>query len=353
MGKSIHNVPSQAVKIFYANIDNSIMSKYDALIALNAIASYDILALTEMKPKIGLVPDHNIMCLPEYDLFTSNFSSDATRGTGIYVKKDFMAKQVFPKEDAKFEDSTWITIRGQDESSILFGVVYRSGSPAKVIPLDPKLHSLLRWAASINHSQKVIVGDFNHPGITWTPDPQLAEGVSSGSPSQRFVECIRDTFLLQHISEPTRYRDGQRSTLDDLLFTNEHEMVEDLKIRDPVGASDHASISSIMTFASQDPIGKGVYRNYNRADYDEMRKAVNLDWHEIFREKSVQEMLDIIEQVLNETVDRYVPKIDPNNGRKRRKSLWMNQNAIRKVKRNTSFGFGTSIQKIVLTTRIT
>ena len=112
-------------------------------------------------------------------------------------------------------------------------------------------------------------------------------------------------------------------------------------------------ISFIMTFASQDPIGKGVYRNYNRADYDEMRKAVNLDWHEIFREKYVQEMLDIIEQVLNETVDRYVPKIDPNNGRKRRKSLWMNQNAIRKVKKKHKLWIRYLNKKIVLTTRIT
>ena len=81
-----------SIKVFYANIDNSIMSKYDALIALNALECFDMLALTEMKPKVGIIPDHKIMELPGYNLFTSNFSQEATRGTGIYVRKEFLAK---------------------------------------------------------------------------------------------------------------------------------------------------------------------------------------------------------------------------------------------------------------------
>ena len=44
-------------------------------------------------------------------------------------------------------------------------------------------------------------------------------------------------------------------------------------------------------------------------------------------------MADTIERVLNDTVEQFVPKIDHNNDTRRRKSLWMNQNAIRKVRR--------------------
>ena len=202
----------------------------------------------------------------------------------------------------------------------------------KAVTLDPKLHKLLNWAASTNYSHKIIVGDFNHPGISWTPDPELPEGVSPESPAHKFVECIRDTYLLQHITEPTRYRDGQRSTLDDLLFTNEQEMVEQLQIRDPVGASDHAGISFKMKFAPQAQTGHGITRNYHKANFEEMRNAVNLDWAQMFQGKSVQEMADKLQEVIHNAVEQYVPKVDHSKGT-RKKPLWMNQNAIRKVKR--------------------
>ena len=67
-----------------------------------------------MKPKVGVIPDHRMMELPGYDLFISNFSWEATRGTGIYVRKEFLAKQVYPQEDSNFEDSTGVTLTGLD-----------------------------------------------------------------------------------------------------------------------------------------------------------------------------------------------------------------------------------------------
>ena len=296
--KSERSTRRISLKIFYANIDNSIMSKYDAMLALNSLENYDIIALTEMKPKVGLLPDHNVMGLPGYDLFTSNFSAESTRGTGIYVKKDLLAKQVYPAIECNFQDCTWITVGDQDGKSMLVGVVYRSGSSSKAIPLDPDFHNMLMWAASTSHSHKVIVGDFNHPEIFWSPDPAVPEGTHQDSPSRKFVECIHDTYLLQHITEPTRYREGQKSTLDDLLFTNEREMVEHLVIGDPVGASDHASVSFAMSFAPRIPTRKNAVLNYHKANYEEMGKALNINWRELFEGKSVQEMEDLLEEAI-------------------------------------------------------
>ena len=175
--------------------------------------------------------------------------------------------------------------------------------------MDTALHSTLRWAATTNHSHKLILGDFNHPDITWTPNPELPDSISSSNPAQQFVDCVHDTFLLQHVMQPTRYREGQRPTLDDLIFTNEREMVDNLAFRDPLGASDHVSLSFTMIFNPSMTTKTGVLRNYNKADFDAMRKSVDLDWPELLNGKSTQETADLLEKVVQETIDKLVPKI--------------------------------------------
>ena len=39
---------------------------------------------------------------------------------------------------------------------------------------------------------------------------------------------IDDLFLFQHVTEPTRYRSSDTPTLLDLVFTNEHEMINNI-----------------------------------------------------------------------------------------------------------------------------
>ena len=53
------------------------------LLALNNIHSFDIMLLTEIKPKIGTIPDIQVMSIPCYDLFTSDLSAPNTRGVSI------------------------------------------------------------------------------------------------------------------------------------------------------------------------------------------------------------------------------------------------------------------------------
>ena len=93
--------------------------------------------------------------------------------------------------------------------------------------------------------------NFNHHTIEWTPSPYLPENIPPGSPTNTFVDCIRDSFLFQLITEPTRFREGQNPTLDDLIFTNESEMLEQLKYLAPPGGSDHAALEFNFILASQ------------------------------------------------------------------------------------------------------
>ena len=64
------------------------------------------------------------------------------------------------------------------------------------------------------------------------------------------AQPTRSYFLFQHITEPTRFREGQKPTLDDIIFTNESEMSEKLKYLAPPGGSDHAALELNLSLAS-------------------------------------------------------------------------------------------------------
>ena len=49
--------------------------------------------------------------------------------------------------------------------------------------------------------------------------------------SELFLECLRDSFLYQHVKEPTRYRSQNVPSILDLIFTNEESMVSNLQYK--------------------------------------------------------------------------------------------------------------------------
>ena len=56
------------------------------------------------------------------------------------------------------------------------------------------------------------------------------------------VETLQDCFLSQHVTEPTCYREGERSNLLDLVLSTDEGMVHDLTYHPPLGESDHVII---------------------------------------------------------------------------------------------------------------
>ena len=70
-------------------------------------------------------------------------------------------------------------------------------------------------------SHLLICGDFNYPGIDWIHESV----VETTETIQPFIDTIQSCYLLQHIFEPTRFRDGNEPRLLDLVFTNEEGMI--------------------------------------------------------------------------------------------------------------------------------
>ena len=258
-------------------MDNSLLSKIDELKIRIHSESYDIIALNEIKPKNGHNPDLKTIQLPGYTLHACNYENEDTRGTCIYINNKFKSAEV-KIQHHNFSDSTTAEIIGKNNLKMMITCMYRSGTPAKAVANDKEMYNLLRSLSNLpGYQSKVIVGDFNLNKIKWTPDPEL-NTTTEDSPEFMFVECIRDTFLVQHITEPTRYRDGNTPTCDDLLFSSFENNISNISYNAPLGKSDHLSICCNIKVDLQPTVTNKTYLNYNKADFKAMEKFFSKDW---------------------------------------------------------------------------
>ena len=119
------------------------------------------------------------------------------------------------------------------------------------------------------------MGDLNLPNINW--DNWTYNKSTAHNLEHRFIECIRDCFLFQHVCEPTRKRGSDKPSTLDLLFTNEEHMIQNLEINSPVGNSDHAVLNFDFMYKSDyRPPKLKIY--YQKGDYEKMKDLLNIDW---------------------------------------------------------------------------
>ena len=92
-----------------------------------------------------------------------------------------------------------------------------------------------------------------------------------------FIEKVRDCFLTQHIQDVTRIRGDNTGNTLDLIFTNDEEIVEEIKIDSPLGKSDHAcNYVRLDVQELEDSNIKHVFI-YEKADYEMMKRKLDID----------------------------------------------------------------------------
>ena len=75
------------------------------------------------------------------------------------------------------------------------------------------------------------MGDFNHGHIQW----KYLQ--NTGGEDQQFLFLIQNSFLIQYVLEPTR-----RDNVLDIVLSSQKELVDNVKIHEPLGKSDHNQI---------------------------------------------------------------------------------------------------------------
>ena len=199
------------------------------------------------------------------------------------------------------------------------------------------MHTMIRNATNLTgYQSKVFAGDFNLNKISWDPEPILPDNLQIDSPESKFINCIRDTFMHQHITQPTRYRKDQRPTLDDLIFSTEENDVENIKYNPSIGSSDHIMLQCKLKTNFRTPTSKRVMYQYDKGDYKKMAEILNIDWTAELRGCSTQEAMNRLDQRYKAAEEECIPKSNINNPNGIIKPPWLNNHALRKVKRKHS-----------------
>ena len=272
-----------------------------------------------------------------YDLHLNKAYDDPdTRGVGIYIKQRLNATVVENHLSTLFKDSLWLHVPGIHNQNLLIGCIYRSGSPAKASQLDPELHTMIKHMSSeAGYNQVLIMGDFNHPHILWTPSPVISTNhTNPNHPDVQFIETLNEAMLHQHISKPTRDRENQTPTIDDLILTTDPDAVNDIQHIGHLGGSDHLCLTFTVNHIHKKakPVQQTRFK-YHKADMTKMKEKLDIDWNSELHGKTAEEGFNLFLHKYNAACEECIPKETTTHSDKYVKPIWMKPATMRMIKR--------------------
>ena len=168
-----------------------------------------------------------------------NVEKNEGRGSILYIKKNLKHKDIPINSGGKhFEECIVQEINLNASDSLVCVNIYRRGESTQ--KNNDNLLELIKEIASTNNKQILIMGDLNLKEINW--EYFSAPGTNLKDYNHRFIKCIRDSFLFQHVTENTRQRGNDTPSCLDLVFTSEEHMIKGLEYMAPLGRSDHSII---------------------------------------------------------------------------------------------------------------
>ena len=298
------------MKIVYTNADQFTNTKKCELIELIEREEPHIVAINEVKPKNGAEQRDQDFAIEQFSIFTTNIDSTSGRGIVILVHSSIshLAIQVAPV--VQFEEACLLEIKLEGSDVMLFGCIYRSptqtsGSDENNNNLNALVH---RLSDNKRYSHVCLTGDFNFH-INWH---QWSTPFSSRSKEELFLETLRNSFLYQHVLEPTRRRGTNEPSTLDLVLTSEENQVSDLTYHAPLGKSDHSVLS--FNFNCYLNIKLTTKRFlYDKANYGAMKIAMDEDnWLQIFirdaDQLDVNDCWAMLKTKLHHLRNQYVPQ---------------------------------------------
>jgi len=270
----------EGLRCLYTNLD-TFNNKRAEIEARIAELRPDIIGLTEVKPKNATweLANHDIS-LEGYTLY-SNLEG---RGSALYVNEKLGSAEV--KMSVDVESTVWCKIPLKDRDSLLVGVVYRSPNASE--QQNGQLNKTIGDVMCEGYSHVLIMGDFNYPEINWEMQVSTA---SAGHSSQEFLTSLHDSYLHQHVTEPTHHRAQQRANILDLVMTNESGMIHNLRYGEPIGKSHHSVLDWTFRCYQPQPATKVKKYLYDKGNFLEIREMLGgFDWANILCGKSADEM---------------------------------------------------------------
>ena len=246
-----------------------------------------------------------------------------------YLPNDINCKLI--SYDIPFIEYIAMSIELNQREKLLAINMYRS--PNSDDANNESLNKLLLKVAEENKYDYVLLaGDGNFRYINW----RLMTCTSSETSKDfQFLEALKDSYMDQHISEPTRGRGSDTPSTLDLVITKNDDVIEDLIIQAPLGKSDHAVIQgNIACQFTPKPIRKTRYV-YDKADFKRLKEMLPENWENelIGKGLNTNEMWCIFKEKLTHAIDECIPKKTIILNGRPRKGKKMDKRTLAKIKR--------------------
>ena len=218
-------------KCIYTNADQY-MNKRNKMKALIEINQPDLVGITEVSPKHARFKVQECeIAIEGYELF-HNLEEEG-RGIALLVRKEIEPTQN-DRLSSTFSEHVFVDCTQGDGSLLTVGVIYKR--PGSTSENDEKLFELIRNTAGMRKDNLLIFGDFNLPSINW--DTESCRNNESHEASQ-FLQAYTDACLFQHQKDTTRFREGEKPSVVDLVLTNKEGMIKDISTEAGLGKSDN------------------------------------------------------------------------------------------------------------------
>ena len=235
------------------------------------------------------------------------------RGGGFIlynIKESIQAYEIKLEKEAECEEAVWCNIV-TGNSTLTVGLVNRS--PNISIEKNEKIHNAIK---EVSKRDCIIMGDFNSGHLYRVPGERI----------KSFFNLIQDSFLSQHVLEATR---GENVL--DIVLSSQKEFLDNVKICEPLGYSDHNQIHFIIKVKGEWN-RKIRYRNkFHKGRYKNMREYLaKIDWNNTLKNKTATECWNILKSEIDCVVDKFVPLKKKQGKRSKKKHL--SKEVIRKIK---------------------
>jgi hypothetical protein len=282
--------------------------------------SPDIIAVTETLPKVNAKEiQKDEFKIEGYDLFT-NVEKGAGRGVAIWTKTTLNALEV-EFETGGAVESVWTRVKLRGGDKLLIGNVYRS--PSSTPENDDRVNKLIVKASKLNFSHVLIMGDLNHPAVNWN---NLSTEHAEGHKTFKFLESLKDSYLFQHVENPTHKRPGEKANILDLVLTNEENMVENLRHNEPLGKSHHHVITFEFACYSTHKDSSQRKLLLDKGNYEKIRQELEEeDWDEALAETNVNDAWSYFSSKLKSAAERHIPTKQVKSNAEQVNTTWVNE----------------------------
>ena len=271
----------------------------------------DVIVITEINPKkmvVSLQEGKFSMC--GYNMFTLNIGKNNCRGIIIYVKVNLLVFEI--EVNSNFSEYLFIQIKLVCGNTLTIGAFYRS--PTGNTSNDNELIELLRKINTVISDSFVLLGDFNLSNISWS---NCTTSNGPNSLDSKFLDCLRNNFLTQHVFYPTRARGNDTPHTLDLIISN-GDFISDVSNLSPLGKSDHSVISCSCKLGTESRCKLSKFR-FDKGDYDRLRYDVDYKLSNIVipNQLQINESWILFKDVIHNVAKKCIPTTSSDHWKKK------------------------------------